>query len=71
MISSHLPSSCCAEKETGYQLQPVFITIDPERDSVPQVKEYVKEFHPRLIGLTGPSEKVGNNLCRLHQAIFI
>ena len=41
-----------------YQLQPVFISIDPERDSVPQVKEYVKEFHPRMIGLTGPAEKV-------------
>ena len=47
-----------AEKEMDYQLQPVFISIDPERDSVPQVKEYVKEFHPRMIGLTGPVEKV-------------
>ena len=47
-----------ADTETSHQLQPVFISIDPERDSVPQVKEYVKEFHPRMIGLTGPIEKV-------------
>lgn len=47
-----------AEKQEGYWVQPVFISIDPERDSVPQVKEYVKEFHPRLIGLTGPVDKV-------------
>lgn len=40
------------------QIQPVFISIDPERDSVPQVREYVKEFYPGMVGLTGPVEKV-------------
>ena len=39
-------------------MQPVFITIDPERDSVAQIKSFLEEFHPRLIGLTGPLEKV-------------
>lgn len=46
------------EKRTGKQVQPVFISIDPERDSVEKVNEYVKGFHPRLRGLTGPVEKV-------------
>ncbi|CAL8462931.1 g2465 [Coccomyxa elongata] len=46
------------EKQTGHKVLPVFITVDPERDSVPKVKAYVKQFHPRLIGLTGPLEKV-------------
>ncbi|KAK9807009.1 hypothetical protein WJX72_010700 [[Myrmecia] bisecta] len=46
------------EKDTGIQVQPVFISIDPERDSVPQVREYVKEFHPRMIGLTGTMDQV-------------
>lgn len=32
---------------------PVFITVDPERDTPEQLKEYVRHFHPRLIGLTG------------------
>lgn len=49
-----------AEKRTGKQVQPVFISIDPERDSVEKVNEYVKGFHPRLRGLTGPVEKVGH-----------
>jgi protein SCO1 len=40
-------------------VQPVFISLDPARDTVPQVARYVKEFHPRLIGLTGPKDKVG------------
>lgn len=47
-------------------MQPVFISIDPERDSVPMVKEYVKHFHPRLIGLTGPVDKV----CLIWQPIL-
>ena len=51
-------SICCAEKKTGKQVQPVFISIDPDRDSVEKVREYVKGFHPRLIGLTGSVEKV-------------
>ena len=49
-----------AERRTGKQVQPVFISIDPERDSVEKVREYVKGFHPRLIGLTGSVEKVGH-----------
>lgn len=39
-------------------VQPVFISIDPERDNPKQVKEYVKEFHPRLLGLTGSTQQV-------------
>lgn len=40
-------------------MKPVFITLDPERDSVRQVGEYVREFHPKLIGLTGTMDQVG------------
>lgn len=39
-------------------VQPLFITVDPERDTVPVLAAYVKDFHPRLIGLTGTSEEV-------------
>lgn len=37
----------------GKKIQPIFITVDPERDSVKQLSGYVPLFHPRLVGLTG------------------
>jgi cytochrome oxidase Cu insertion factor (SCO1/SenC/PrrC family) len=39
-------------------VQPVFITLDPERDTPAQLAEYVKAFHPRLIGLTGTPDEI-------------
>ena len=47
-----------ADRQVGQAVRPVFITLDPERDHVKQVAEYVREFHPRLIGLTGSPEQV-------------
>ena len=45
------------EKQSGVLLTPVFASVDPERDSVAQVRRYVTEFHPRLVGLTGTPEQ--------------
>lgn len=46
------------EEKLGPVLQPVFITVDPKRDSVAQVDDYCREFHPRLLGLTGTPEMI-------------
>ena len=37
---------------------PVFITLDPERDTPEQLAQYVPSFHPRLVGLTGSLEEI-------------
>lgn len=42
----------------GDKVQPLFISVDPERDTVAHLKEYVPLFHPRLAGLTGTPEQV-------------
>jgi protein SCO1 len=39
-------------------VQPIFITVDPERDTVAHLAEYVKAFHPRLLGLTGMPDEI-------------
>ena len=39
-------------------VQPVFITVDPERDTPARLAEFVASFHPRLIGLTGSLAEV-------------
>nr|VDC93083.1 unnamed protein product [Brassica oleracea] len=46
------------KEKSGVDVVPVFISVDPERDTVEQVHEYVKEFHPKLVGLTGSPEEI-------------
>jgi protein SCO1/2 len=36
---------------------PLFVTLDPERDTPQQLALYLKSFHPRLVGLTGTAEE--------------
>ncbi|MEI7613265.1 MAG: SCO family protein [Betaproteobacteria bacterium] len=40
------------------QVQGVFISVDPERDSMEVLKIYVPYFHPSLLGLSGSTEQV-------------
>jgi cytochrome oxidase Cu insertion factor (SCO1/SenC/PrrC family) len=40
------------------QVQPLFITVDPERDTPSQLAGYVSQFHPRMAGLTGTPEQI-------------
>ncbi len=44
--------------EKAEQIQPYFITVDPQRDTPEVLKTYVTYFHPSLIGLTGTEEMV-------------
>ncbi|MEH6576810.1 MAG: SCO family protein [Amphritea sp.] len=36
----------------GEQITPLFITIDPQRDTPTKLASYVKAFHPRMVGLS-------------------
>ena len=40
------------------RIVPLFITVDPERDTPGQLATYVQSFHPRLIGLTGTGSEI-------------
>jgi len=38
-------------------LQPIFVTLDPQRDTPEVLREYVSAFHPRFIALRGSEEE--------------
>ncbi|MEQ1687039.1 MAG: SCO family protein [Sphingopyxis sp.] len=42
----------------GGRIQPIFITVDPARDTPEAMANYVRQFHPRLIGLTGSEAEI-------------
>lgn len=42
----------------GERVTPILITIDPARDTPQALKDYVGNFHPRLVGLTGTEEQI-------------
>lgn len=52
-IRDALNSSTNFDKVTA-----LFITLDPERDSIDKIAEYTGFFHPRIIGLTGTLEEI-------------
>lgn len=45
-------------EERGLDVQPVFITIDPARDTPEFLADYTENLHPRMIGLTGSQSQV-------------
>ena len=45
------------------RVQPVFISVDPKRDTVERVSKYIKGYHPRMIGLTGTPKQV-EDICK-------
>ena len=40
------------------KIQPIFVSVDPARDSLNALKEYAKDFHPDFVFLTGTPEQV-------------
>ncbi|KAI7899689.1 SCO1/SenC-domain-containing protein [Cokeromyces recurvatus] len=62
---THCPDICPEELdkmaevvEEVKEVVPIFITVDPLRDTEELVKEYVQDFHPNMIGLIGDAEEL-------------
>jgi cytochrome oxidase Cu insertion factor (SCO1/SenC/PrrC family) len=66
---TYCPDVCPTELQTmseaidrlgakGADVQPIFITVDPARDSPEQLKSYAENFHPRLLALTGSAAQI-------------
>lgn len=50
-------------------IQPIFITVDPARDSKEVVEKYVKEFSPKLLGLTGSTDQI-SRVCKAFRVYY-
>jgi protein SCO1/2 len=66
---THCPDVCPTELQAlslaldmlgpaGEAVQPLFISVDPERDTPSHLADYVTAFHPRLVALTGPDTAI-------------
>ena len=53
----------------GNVILPLMITCDPARDTPKVLKEYLEEFHPDFIGLTGEYEKI-KDACKAYRVYF-
>lgn len=51
------------------QVQPIFITVDPQRDSKEVIGKYIKEFSTQLIGLTGNDDQI-SRVCKAFRVYF-
>ncbi|KAM7209673.1 SCO1/SenC domain containing protein [Naviculisporaceae sp. PSN 640] len=78
---SHCPDICPEEldkmakmfdlvqTERPNVLLPVFVTCDPARDDPKVLKEYLSEFHPSFIGLTGTYDQI-KAMCKAYRVYF-
>jgi protein SCO1/2 len=53
----------------GELVQPIFITVDPERDTSEHLKDYVAMFHARFIALTGDAISI-NDAARAYRVYY-
>lgn len=47
-----------ADAERAAKVTPVFVTVDPARDTPAVVGQFAANFHPRFVGLTGPQAAI-------------
>lgn len=78
---SHCPDICpeeldkmarmfdLVEAESPGAVLPLFITCDPARDTPKVLKEYLAEFHPDFVGLTGTYDQI-KDVCKSYRVYF-
>lgn len=53
-----------SDPDRASRVVPIFVSVDPERDTPPVIKDYVAAFHPRLVGLTGTPQQIAETVKR-------
>ena len=55
---TNLSQALYALKNKAHNINVLFITFDPERDTPPELARYLENFHPQIIALTGNTDAV-------------
>jgi protein SCO1/2 len=58
LLARGLKAFEAADAARAARVAPIFITIDPQRDTPATLKPFVAAFHPRLVGLTGTPDQI-------------
>lgn len=59
----------CDANKAMPSIQPIVITVDPERDTVEAMKDYLAEFSPKLLGMTGSKDDI-NKATRAYRVYY-
>ncbi|CAF1250318.1 unnamed protein product [Adineta steineri] len=57
------------KNKQNYPFQPLFVSVDPERDTPELVSKYIKDYSPHFIGLTGTRDQVAD-MCKHYRVYF-
>lgn len=57
------------QKNPKYPFQPLFVSVDPERDTPELISTYLKDYSPHFIGLTGTRDQVAE-MCKHYRVYF-
>jgi protein SCO1/2 len=55
---AHLSRTLERIDPAGDDLQVLFVTVDPERDTADRLAQYLSSFHPSIVGLTGKRAEI-------------
>lgn len=53
-----------ADGTRAAKVTPIFVSVDPRRDTPEAIRPFVKAFHPRFVGLTGDEDAVADAMKR-------
>lgn len=68
-LSQPLTSVLAASEFGPNSIVPIFVTVDPARDTPEAIKKYLRDFHPSMVGLTGPYQAI-KDMCRTYRVYF-
>ncbi|EGD73325.1 SCO1 protein [Salpingoeca rosetta] len=57
------------KKKGKDSITPIFISVDPDRDTPDKVAAYVKQFHPKMVGLTGTHDQI-KHICKQFRVYY-